>query len=168
MNKWFVVQTQPRNEPRAAFNLKRQGFEIFLPEFLKTRRHARKTELVRRPFFPGYMFVRFDPSSTPWRAINSTFGVIGLVALGENTPTPIPDKVVETLLERRGDDGTLIFNPVERIKEGDKIRINDGPFADLDAVFVMQNDKDRVTVLLNLMGRMIRVLTPSRTVEAFA
>jgi transcriptional antiterminator RfaH len=34
---WYVVQTQVNAEPKAARNLVRQGFEIYLPRYLKRR-----------------------------------------------------------------------------------------------------------------------------------
>ena len=43
--RWYVVQTQVNGEARAAQNLMRQGFEIYLPRYLKRRRHARKIDL---------------------------------------------------------------------------------------------------------------------------
>lgn len=168
MKRWYVVQTQPRGEERADFNLRRQGYETFLPTFMKTRRHARKVEDVRRPFFPGYMFVRFDPETTPWRAINSTFGVIGLVHLTELLPTPIADAIVDALLARRRADGTLTFDPLERLARGDRVTLTEGPFAEFEAVFEMHADNDRVMVLLNMMGRAIRVHAPRHSVQVSA
>ena len=43
---WYVVQTHINAEAKAACNLVRQGFEIYLPRYLKRRSHARKIEKV--------------------------------------------------------------------------------------------------------------------------
>ena len=43
---WYVVQTQVNAEAKAARNLVRQDFEIYLPRYLKRRSHARKIEKV--------------------------------------------------------------------------------------------------------------------------
>ena len=66
MSRWYVVHTQANGEERARANLERQGFEVYLPRYLKHRRHARRTGPVRRPLFPCYLFVRFDRARTPW------------------------------------------------------------------------------------------------------
>lgn len=67
--RWYVVQTQVNGEARAAQNLMRQGFEIYLPRYLKRRRHARKIDLTAKPLFPRYMFVAVDVATQRWRSI---------------------------------------------------------------------------------------------------
>jgi transcriptional antiterminator RfaH len=64
-DRWFVVQTQPRREELGARNPARQGCRVFLPQFTKTVRHARRSRTVRRPLFPGYAF----SSRWIWRSI---------------------------------------------------------------------------------------------------
>ena len=73
--RWYVVQTQPHAESKAARHLCRQGFQIYLPRYLKRRRHARRTETVPAPLFPRYMFVAVDIAVQRWRSIQSTIGV---------------------------------------------------------------------------------------------
>lgn len=157
MERWFAVQTQPRAEAKARFNLLRQGFTTYLPEILKRRSHARRVDMVRAPFFPRYLFVGFDPDITPWRAINSTIGVSGLVSLSDGAPTPVPDHVVDSIRAQEREDGLIAFDPTSRLKPGDKVRIGDGPFAEMGAIFEAVADSDRIAILLDLMGRAVRV-----------
>src|ERR1700675_4357850 len=91
--RWYVVQTQPQGEDRADLNLRRQGFVTYLPRHLRARRHARRTETVVRPLSPRYLFVAMDVARDRWRAVQSTFGVSNLVAIG-NDPVALPDDVV--------------------------------------------------------------------------
>ena len=72
---WFVVATKPNGERSAEMNLLQQGFDVFFPLIEKTRRHARRVDTVQKPLFPGYLFVQFDSSTTPWRSINGTIGL---------------------------------------------------------------------------------------------
>ena len=37
-SRWYVVQTHVNAEVKAAANLERQGFAVYLPRFLKRRR----------------------------------------------------------------------------------------------------------------------------------
>ena len=91
--RWYVVQTQVNGEARAAQHLQRQGFDVYLPRYLKRRRHARKLDFVAKPLFPRYMFVAFDIATQRWRSIQSTFGVSRLVCNGDD-PAVVPDGVV--------------------------------------------------------------------------
>ena len=60
MNRWYVAQTHAQAEAKALLNLARQGFQSYLPQYVKRRRHARRVEWVKAPLFPRYLFVRFD------------------------------------------------------------------------------------------------------------
>src|ERR1700722_12116448 len=93
---WYVVQTQVNAEAKAARNLMRQGFEIYLPRYLKRRSHARKIEKVAAPLFPRYLFVRIDMATQRWRSIQSTFGVSRLVCNGTD-PAPVAQQVLSAL-----------------------------------------------------------------------
>ena len=72
MNSWCVVYTQAQSEAKAAGHLRRQGFNVYLPEYYKLRRHARKKERIKSPLFSRYLFVALDMTKDRWRAINST------------------------------------------------------------------------------------------------
>src|ERR1700748_1442146 len=93
---WYVVQTQTHAENKAAANLLRQEFSVYLPRYQKRRRHARKTEMVAAPLFPRYMFVGVDMETQRWRSIQSTFGVSHLVRNGDE-PAAVPASIVEAL-----------------------------------------------------------------------
>ncbi len=101
---WFVAQTQPQSETRAGANLIRQGFEIYLPRYLKMVRHARRVTMVKAPLFPSYIFVKMDTGKQRWRAINSTVGISRLVG-HEGIPAALDAGVIESLKEREGADG---------------------------------------------------------------
>ena len=49
--RWYVAQLKPNGFARAEANLKKQGFETFMPLRRKTVRHARQMREVLRRFF---------------------------------------------------------------------------------------------------------------------
>ena len=67
-SRWYVVQTQAHAETKACWHLARQGFETYLPRYLKRRRHARRVEMVQAPLFPRYLFVVIDIATQRWRS----------------------------------------------------------------------------------------------------
>ena len=148
---WYVVNTQARKERIAADNLRRQGYEVFLPVLSKTVRHARSVRLAFEAYFPGYLFVRFDLASQRWRPIESSVGVLRLIKAG-NRPTPAPVGLVETLIERSGPDGLLRLEP-EGLQPGQVVRITTGPFADSLAIVDRASGVERDRVLLTLLGQ---------------
>jgi len=165
MKRWYVVNTQPRAEAVALANLRRQGFEAWLPRYRKLRRHARKVEPVSMPLFPCYLFVALDIDDR-WRSINGTIGCRKLVALGDE-PTPLAVGVVEALQAEADPEGFVdLGNPLARLQQGAPLRILHGPMADLVGQFQRLDDAQRVVVLLDLLGRQVEVRMPLRAVEA--
>jgi transcriptional antiterminator RfaH len=159
MKQWFVVRTHTHGEFKALTNILRQGFGAYLPRYLKRRRHARKTDTVQSPLFPGYLFVQMDPERARWRALNSTIGVSGLIC-HNGMPAPVPDEIIDTIRAREDDGGNVMLGYQTQLKPGDKARIDRGAMADRVGILDCLSDRDRVFVLLDLLGRQVRVKLP--------
>jgi transcriptional antiterminator RfaH len=162
---WYVVQTHANAEARAARNLVRQGFEIYLPRYLKRRSHARKVENVPAPLFPNYLFVRINFSTQRWRSVQSTFGVCHLVSNGTD-PAPISRQVLGSLREREDDNGYFRLDKRPKFTLGDKVQVLGGVFAETPGLFDGMADRERVAVLLDLLGRKVRVTLDANRVAA--
>jgi len=158
MLEWYIARTQPRAEERAVWHLNNQGFEAYLPRYRKEIRHARRTEMVMRPLFPGYVFVLVNTKHQGLHVINSTIGVISLVQFGA-MPRSISSSVVDGIRAR--EDSTGIINlSTNGLKKGDCVRVREGAFADCTALLDQVSDQKRVYLLLDLMGREVRVSVP--------
>ena len=153
---WHVVQTQVNGEARASQNLLRQGYGIYLPRYLKRRCHARKIDFVAKPLFPRYMFVAIDSAVQRWRSIQSTQGVSHLVCNGDE-PAVVPSRVVGALKAREDDRGFIRLETTPAFAPGDKVRVRAGAFMDSAGLFDGMGDHDRVAILLDLLGRKVRV-----------
>ena len=163
--RWYVVQSQPNAEMKAVAHLKRQGFETYLPRYLKRRRHARRVEIVPAPLFPRYLFVGIDLDQQRWRSIFSTVGVSRLVCNGE-IPTAVPEQVVNVLRSRHDDGGFVKLDQQPRFRPGDKVRVLDGAFADCLGLYEGLKDSERIAILLDLLGRKVRVMVDIDSVAA--
>ena len=153
---WHVVQTQVNGEAKAAQNLLRQGYGIYLPRYLKRRCHARKVDFVAKPLFPRYMFVAIDRAVQRWRSIQSTQGVSHLVCNGEE-PAVVPDGVLGALRAREDERGLIKMEVKPAFAPGDKVRVLAGAFMDNAGLFDGMGDHDRVAILLDMLGRKVRV-----------
>jgi transcriptional antiterminator RfaH len=163
--RWYVVQTQVNCESKAAQNLLRQGYEIYLPRYLKRRRHARKVDFVAKPLFPRYLFVAVDMATQRWRSIQSTFGVSHLVSNG-NEPAAVPEGIVSALRAREDVTGFVKMDARPKFAPGDKVRVLAGAFMDNAGLFNGMADHDRVSILLDMLGRKVRVLLDADLVAA--
>jgi transcriptional antiterminator RfaH len=164
-SRWYVVQTHVNGEAKAERNLIRQGYEVYFPRYLKRRSHARKLDTVARPLFPRYLFVGVDLETRRWRSIQSTVGVSHLVSLGDG-PALIDERVIDDLKRREDQSGFVKFDRGVSFAPGEKVRILAGAFMDSVASFEGLNDRERVAVLLDFLGRKVRVLVGADLIVA--
>ena len=164
MNRWYVVNTKAKDEHRAALNLRRQGFDVYLPCYSKRRSHARRTDYVRAPLFPKYVFVNLNLDNSRWASINSTRGVHHLITFG-NLPTPVPPGIVEEIRNREDEGGMVSLNRQFNIKKGEKVTVVSGAFCNQTGIFECQDDEDRIVVLLELLGREVKVSLPPAAIS---
>jgi transcriptional antiterminator RfaH len=163
--RWYVVQTRPQSEGKAAAHLGRQGFEVYFPRYLKRRRHARRVEMVAAPLFPRYMFVAIDLAVQRWRSIQSTIGVARLVCSGEH-PAEVSDSIIKSLRHGEDDRGFVRLEKPPAFRLGDKIRVLEGGFSSCLGLFEGMNDGERIAILLDMLGRKVRVVLDADAVEA--
>jgi transcriptional antiterminator RfaH len=154
---WHVVQVHPHAESKAQMHLVRQGFATYLPRYLKRRRHARRTEIVPAPLYPSYLFVTFNPAIHRWRSIHSTVGVARLVCNGES-PAAVDSGIIDGLKSRENEQGYIQLERRSQFAAGDKVRVREGVFCDCLGLFESLSDRERVAILLELLGRKVRVV----------
>ncbi len=151
MFNWFVIQAKPGQLFKAQAELEQQGFETYLP-LLKTEQIKKgKRVEVEAPLFPGYLFILLSKEESNWRPIRSTRGVAKLISFGSE-PAIVPMDVVNTIrAQLRHTDAEQSF------RKDDMVSISDGPFKDLQAVFIEYDGEQRAFVLLELLGRWQRM-----------
>jgi transcriptional antiterminator RfaH len=167
MQRWYVINTHSRSEFKAAWHLGNQGFRAYLPQYMKRRRHARRVDMVKAPLFPRYLFVELDLELDQWRAISSTIGVSHMICGGER-PLAVPDGVIDGIRAREDETGIVPVAREAKFRKGSKLQIMDGAMIDHVGIFECNSDQDRVVLLLDLLGREVRVRVPVESVAAYA
>jgi transcriptional antiterminator RfaH len=162
--RWYAVQTKPHAEARAESHLHRQGFVTYLPRHIQRYRHARRVEMVARPLFPRYLFVAIDLAVQRWRAVHSTIGVSHLVCRGAD-PAPLTEAVIAQLRSQEV-DGFVRLPQRPRFSPGEAVRVIDGAFASCVGLYEGMRDAERVAILLDLLGRKVRVVLEGDCVAA--
>ncbi len=157
---WYLIQSKPKQDVRAETNLRNQGFTCYRP--------TREVELVRRgrrvqleeSLFPGYLFIRLDRMHDNWFAIRSTRGVARLVCFGQE-PARVSASIIYSIK-------TLAdVEPISQsLRCGDRVRITEGPFSDLEAIFMRPDGDERAILLLNLLHREQQLKVPLRAIKA--
>jgi len=145
MKRWYVVNTKPRNEERAATNLSNGGIEVLAPKIKLRKFREGKFVYVIEPMFPGYIFVRFHPVDE-FRMVKYTRGVKTIVHFGGRI-IPLQDEMIEFIRTKLENGVASIEKP--KIGKGEKVLIKDGPFKGFSGIFEDELDgKERVAILL--------------------
>lgn len=165
--RWFAVHTRPQSERYASEQLEAQGFRVFLPQFLRKRSHARRVERRPYPLFPRYLFVEIDMAVQRWRSVNGTLGVSRIIG-NDDGPTPVAGGIVEELMLRRDEAGFIKLAAHASLAIGDKVRILGGSFASMLGLVEGLSDRDRVSILVDLLGRKVRVTLDAPGLEKAA
>jgi transcriptional antiterminator RfaH len=151
MYNWFVIQSKPGQLLKAQTELEQQGFETYLP-LIKTEQIKKGKRLeVEQPLFPGYLFIFLSKDESNWRPIRSTRGVAKLISFG-NEPAVVPMEVVNAIRTQLRHSYSE-----QQFSKDDRVSISEGPFKDLQAVFVEYDGEQRAFVLLELLGRWQRM-----------
>jgi transcription antitermination factor NusG len=127
-----------------------RGFDAFYPR-LKVKPANPRARTVR-PYFPGYLFVRADLDQVGLSIFQWMPNAIGLVCFG-GLPAPVSDEIISGIRRRVEDIRAAGGELFHRVKPGDRVSIQDGPFAGYEAIFDARlGGQDRVRVLLQLLN----------------
>ena len=159
---WFVAQVKPNSERIAETHLVRQGFDVFAPQQKSTHRKGHRFVEKITALFPSYVFVSFCPTFTHWRAVNSTRGVSRLIS-AHQTPQALPMGFVDAL-KAQCDDEMILRDQLE-LREHISVRVMEGPFSGLVGTVLRAAPKERVWVLLDLLGQSAPVTLSTQSLQ---
>jgi transcriptional antiterminator RfaH len=159
MAYWACAQVEPQQERAAQHFLRLNGFESYCPRLRVTRRSHGRQVVSSEPLFRSYVFVAVVSG---WWAARWCPHVVRLILNG-TTPAAVPDSVIDGLKAR--ETGGLIDLPKPpRFRPGDQVRVLHGPAIGLVGLFVGMRPRQRVEVLLAILGGQ-RTILPADAVE---
>jgi transcriptional antiterminator RfaH len=160
MGYWTAAQLMPRQEALALHCLKLAGYETYLPR-LRERRVSRGRRItVTPPLFPGYLFILIQ---LQWHTARWSPGIAAIIRDGE-CPAKVSDAVIAEIRGR--ECGGLIELPkLPGMKIGERVRVTRGPFSGLEGLYSGQSSRQRVEILLRILGASQRVTLPRGDIE---
>jgi transcription antitermination factor NusG len=154
---WYTVQTTPHSELHLCKHLSALDIECYAPEFPKLRATRPGSVRDRRHHwvFPGYVFFRSSPEQNALAVVRWIPGVLRVLE-ADGAPALLADAVVRRLRQRIME--RALRPPTPRFAPGERVIIQRGPLAPLDAIFDKELDASaRVQILVHLMGRELPV-----------
>jgi len=110
-----------------------------------------KKKSAGRSFFPGYIFVEMVMDEQTWTLVKGTPRVTNFV--GNQKPTPVPAEQIHEI-QRQISEGAIKAKPEVVFSEGDRVRVSQGPFMNMNGTVSSINPvKQMVRVLVSIFGR---------------
>ena len=161
---WYLIFTKPRQEEVALTNLTRQGYGAYLPRVRQLRKRRGKRLHIVEPLFPRYLFIRLDSHTDNWTPIRSTLGVMSLVRFGTE-PARVPDDLVTRLKSHEDAEGLHEWAE-PKLAVGDRVRVVEGPLAGYEGILLAKSGRERVVLLLDMLGSQMRAQLATRQLES--
>ena len=162
---WYLIQTKPNAHLIASKNLRVQNFDVFLPLVVTTSRQAKKFVTNTIPLFSGYLFMGSKLRNIAWKSVNATRGVSKVVTF-DGQYRPISCDIVNGLKSRCDTDD--IITPTYKLKPGDYVKIEKGPFSNFICEVEKVEESKRLWLLLEIMQQKTRSQIRASDVVNFA
>jgi transcriptional antiterminator RfaH len=163
MKNWYLIYTKPKQESIAKDNLERQSYSVYLPMAVVRRKRRGKSVRVIEAMFPRYLFIHLSEKTDDWGPIRSTIGVSSLIRFGID-PAKIPQTLIDALIARENSEGIHEL-PVKDFEQGQEVVISEGPFEGYEALFATHEPKERVSLLLKIAGKTIKIQLKQDLIE---
>ncbi|HWU19368.1 MAG TPA: transcription termination/antitermination protein NusG [Devosia sp.] len=166
---WYVVSTNIKSERKALDEIRRKGFEAYLPEYKIERFNKKKRVgiVTTLCLYPRYLFVEAATPGDLGR-IRSCNGVEEFLPGRPHEPMPVPESDVLELRaaqadlrlddtdearRHRGETTRNTLAAMRRRLRNKAIKVTEGPFANLPATVERVHSMERLRVLIDLFGR---------------
>jgi transcription termination/antitermination protein NusG len=159
---WYVLQTLPNGEYRAAESLRERGITAYVPGFEGGERSSGCGRRVAYPLFPGYVFARFADTAATLLSVLRTPGALRLLGL-YGVLVPVPDVEIESLrLILRWGAG---FQVHSFLRPGIPVRVSRGAMAGVEGRLLHFTRKPRLVLWIQALGESLSVEVDTDEVE---
>lgn len=143
---WWVAHTRPRAEKKVVEHCEREGIVPNLPLYRSVKRYRGKKVEFQKPLFPGYVFVKADPS-----AATRLRGHRHVANLLEPPDQAEFKEQLEAILTALGTDREIQVAP--HVVEGVRVRMLTGPLRGLEGRVLRRDGVIEVVLWLDVLGQ---------------
>ena len=139
---WYLALTKPQKEFFVERALKEnlKEIEVYCPKYKKRGKI--------KPFFPGYLFVKFKDKKF-FHTIKYTIGVKNFLTI-EGEPFVVPEEIINKIKDNEENGIVIIKKKNEKLKKGDRVRIEEGALRGLEGIFYEElKDSERVKIFVS-------------------
>jgi transcription termination/antitermination protein NusG len=162
---WRVVWTRSNCEQLVYDQLATKGFDVFLPTAEAWSRRGRIRVRARIPLFRGYLFLRHAMDKASYLDICKARGLVRLLGQRWDQLEAVSDSEIDAIQKLIRSE--LPVFPYPFLREGQRVRITNGPLAGVEGIMVRGNPKKGLVVVsVELLRRSVAVQLDCTTMEA--
>ena len=163
--RWRVLWTSSNCEQLVYDQLAAKGFNMFLPTVETWARRGGVRRRVRVPLFRGYLFLSHAMDKTSYLEVYKSRGLVRVLGESWDRLDAVPDSEI-SVIQRLVHSGRPIL-PYPYLRAGQRVRITDGPLADVEGILVRVNPKTGLLVVsVDLLRRSVAVHLDCTRLEA--
>ncbi len=130
MKNWYALHIASCSEAIVQRKLGECGVEAYYPSWIQRSRRKYRPDLIR-PFFPGYVFGRFDLANmTPIYSTPQIFQVLGYA----HQPVAVPDVEIEAVRLITNNSANASIAPCPFVAAGETVVVRRGPLQGLTGI----------------------------------
>ena len=153
---WYALWTHSHCEQLVSAQLDAKGFEVFLPMIAVWSQRAGVKHRIRRPLFPGYLFVRDELCGPRYVELLKARGLVGVLGAQDGCPGKIPEIEIDAIRTLVNSD--LPASPYPYLQTGQRVRITEGPLSGVEGILVDRRAAKGLLVLsVHLFRRSVAV-----------
>ena len=154
--RWRALWTHSHFEQIVHDQLLAKAFNAFLPLIPVWSQRNGVRRLIRKPMFPGYLFLRHALDKATYVEIMKTNGLARILGERWDRPAIVADAEIDAI--RQVLDTGLPILPHSYLSEGHRIRITQGPLAGVEGILVHNKPhKGLLVVSVELLQRSVAV-----------
>jgi len=158
---WYAVYTKSRFEDKVYAGLVQRSVETFLPKIEVWSRRKDRRKKIMIPMFSGYLFVEFTEYTNERKiSVLSTPGVVRMLGKPDSyEPLQVPDSQIDAIKRLIASDVEIQSHIYP--KEGERARITDGPFKDIEGVVVRadyrRSNSSEFVISIDMLQRSVAI-----------
>jgi transcriptional antiterminator RfaH len=156
---WYLLYTNPRAEKKAALELRKKGYEVFLPLQKTLKVWSDRKKWVEEPLFKSYLFIETELEANYYTILN-TPGIVKFISF-QSHPAIVDLREINLVRLLLGENIKLgQGDPGDIYLPGDEVTIIAGPLIGTIGKLISTRTGERVLIELQTMQQSLLVTLP--------
>jgi transcription termination/antitermination protein NusG len=154
--RWYALWTKSHCEQLVLDQLAAKGFHAFLPKIEAWSRRGGRRHRIHVPMFSSYLFLHHVMDLNSYIEVLKTRELVRVLGDGHDRLAVIPDVEIEAI--QKVVQAQLPALPYPYLREGQRVRITEGPLAGVEGILVHTKPNKGLLVLsIELFQRSVAV-----------